>query len=59
MSATIPSLMQAPRAFGYCRKSTNEQREESLEAQQRAIVTFAATAAYDRMIADYLAAAAR
>lgn len=47
MSATIPSLMQAPRAFGYCRKSTNEQREESLEAQQRAIVTFAATAGYE------------
>lgn len=39
--------MQAPRAFGYCRKSTNEQREESLEAQQRAIVTFAATAGYE------------
>ena len=47
MSATIPSLMQARGSFGYCRKSTNEQREESLEAQQRAIVTFAATAGYE------------
>ena len=40
-------LTAPPRAFGYCRKSTNEQREESLEAQQRAIVTFATTAGYE------------
>lgn len=36
----------APLAYGYCRKSTNGQREESIEAQQRAIVAYAAACGY-------------
>lgn len=38
---------QAPVAYGYCRKSTNGQREESIEAQQRAIVAYAASCGYN------------
>ena len=37
----------APVAYGYCRKSTTEQREESIEAQQRAIVAYAAACGYN------------
>lgn len=36
----------APLAYGYCRKSTSEQREESIEAQQRAIIAYAAACGY-------------
>ena len=38
---------QMPRAFGYCRKSTTGQREESIEAQQRAIVSYAAASGFE------------
>ena len=38
---------QAPVAYGYCRKSTTGQREESIEAQQRAIVAYAASCGYN------------
>ena len=38
---------QMPRAYGYCRKSTSGQREESIEAQQRAIVSYAAAAGFE------------
>lgn len=43
-NAAAPVL---PIAFGYCRKSTTGQREESIEAQQRAIVAYAATCGFD------------
>ena len=43
----INAYNYAPRAFGYCRKSTTGQREESIEAQQRAIVSYAAASGFE------------
>lgn len=46
MYSTVSGPMHPPLAFGYCRKSTTGQREESIEAQQRAIVAYAAAMGY-------------
>ena len=46
MYSTVSGPTHPPLAFGYCRKSTTGQREESIEAQQRAIVAYAAAMGY-------------
>ena len=38
MYSTVSGPIHPPLAFGYCRKSTTGQREESIEAQQRAVI---------------------